>query len=257
MEKVKYKELLRRVHLLHPNMLPADVLEHVRPDALETSGFGGTVSSNCSWEITETTAPSIIFNIHVSSDGVTPFKTEGSSVRCIMGRVDSLYSRSLKLTVPIPHAPPFLIGIYKGSFKKSDGAIEGVVEELRHLSPTRSVGEGRSVYVLSTAWIADAVEKSAVCGTVGTAGAVSCPRCEQEGTKKISDWQRRNLTPAQVAKKNNHMYFPKLSGNVSRENYKWEKYLEQTGDEVRHIIYPSFISIFSYFHCLLKYVYVF
>lgn len=235
-EKVKHKELMRRVHLLHPSILPADVLQHIRPDSDEMSGALGTVSKPCRWDISDTTASSIVFNVHISSDGVTPYKTEASSVRCIMGRIDSLYSPSLSITVPIPDAPPFLIGIYKGKLKKGDGALEGVVKELELLSPD-CVQEGRAVYCQATAWIADAVEKSAVMGIVSTAGTVGCPRCEQPGKTQVSKWQESNLDQKQREKAHNHVYFPNVRGFLSRENHKWSKYTDQLGSEVSHIIF--------------------
>lgn len=220
---------MRRVHLTYPSLLPKKVLQCIAPDSLELSGLGGSVAKPVKWTLGENTPPSVIFNIHVSSDGVTPYKTAASSLRCIMGRIDSIESPHLGLKVYVPDPPPFFIGIYKGEDKNSDLVLEGVVNELLFLSPDNPENE-RQVYCRATAWIADAVEKSAVCGIVATSGTVSCPRCEQPGLKTLSAWQlASNLN---LDSRNNHVYFPRLDGQP-RTNEKWASYFtEKTGREV-------------------------
>lgn len=108
--KVEHKELLRRAHLLHPLLLPQSLLDAIKPNEQDLRGQYGLVSTADTWEVTAASATSVTVRIHCSSDGVTPFKTADSSLRCVMGSLDNLYSKELNLTVAIPDSPPFLIG---------------------------------------------------------------------------------------------------------------------------------------------------
>ena len=132
--------------MLHPGILPTEVLECLKPDSDELSGFVGTFSNPVDLCLEANAAPSIVFNIHISSDGVTPFNTAASSLRCIMGSIDSLFSPKLDLTVPIPDSPPFIIGVYKGKEKNSDVVLQPVVTDLLHLRYDRLSPDSRSVY---------------------------------------------------------------------------------------------------------------
>lgn len=245
-QKVKHKELLRRVHLVYPTVLPERVVRCIEPDVDELSGFLGTTSKTVDLSLSDSPAPSIIFNIHLSSDGVTPFKTEGSSIRCIMGSIDSLTSPHLGLTIPVPDAPPFIIGVYKGQDKKSDLMLQHVVNELLELSPD-DLSNGRSVYCRATAWIADAVERSAICGTIATAGIASCPRCEQEGKTAITLWQQDNV----MTNKRNHVYFPLLDA-PKRTQERWPKYLKKIGNEVMICFTFKYTYIRMYLNMILN-----
>lgn len=134
-QPLKFKELLRRVHILHPNVLPKPLLDAIKPKHDELSGEHGLVSEPSSWETTLNSASSVIINVHGSSDGVRPHKTENSSVRCIMGSIDSIVSTELNVTIPIPDSPPFLIGVYKGKEKKSDKVLKPLLREVIALRP--------------------------------------------------------------------------------------------------------------------------
>lgn len=216
--------------MLHPGILPAEVLECLKPDSDELSGLVGSFSRPVNLAFTETSAPSIVFNIHISSDGVTPFNTAKSSLRCIMGSIDSLFSPTLGLTIPVPDSPPFIIGVYQGKEKNSDIVLQPVVNELLHLSP-ENMSPDRTVYVRATAWIADAVERCAILGTIGTAGLASCPKCEQVGTKVVTDWQRTTFPDKVMSSNKNHVYFAQLSA-LPRTHANWEKYLSEFVHEV-------------------------
>ena len=145
-----------------------------------------------------------------------------------MGRIDSIESPHLRLKVPLPDAPPFLIGVYKGKEKSSDLVLEGVMNELLYLSPDDLLNE-RQVYCRATAWIADAVEKAAVCGIVSTSGTLSCPRCEERGIKDVTEWQRKRSL--KVESKHNHVYFAQMNAPL-RTNEKWSSYLSTVPGKV-------------------------
>lgn len=140
-QPIKQKELLRRVHVLHPNLLPQPLLDSIKPSAEELRGDDGLQSdwgSSSYWESSASSASSVIINVHGSSDGVRPHKTQNSSVRCIMGSLDSIHSPSLNITVPIPDSPPFMIGVYKGKDKNSDKVLRPLLREVIALRPPPS-----------------------------------------------------------------------------------------------------------------------
>ena len=110
MDKIKHKELLRRAHLVHPTLLPQSLVEAIKPSEAELNGQYGLVSNPETWKVDNKSASSITVRIHCSSDGVKPFETGDSTLRCVMGSLDSLHSKELNLTVSIPDSPPFLIG---------------------------------------------------------------------------------------------------------------------------------------------------
>ena len=226
-EKVKHKELLRRVHLLNPNIFPQTVLDAIRPSTDEITGLVGSLTDPNIWESTAATAPCVVFRIQASSDGVTPFKTEASSVRCIMGCLESVHSPHLGVTVPVPDSPPFLIGIYKGKEKKSDLILQTVVDEFLSLAPN---GSQSQVFCELSSWVADAVEKSAVCGILATAGKASCPKCTQLGTKAPSQWQQENFSRKKLEGVSNHMYFPDVDFTL-RKDTDWPRYRDSVPNE--------------------------
>lgn len=230
-EKVKHKEKLRQVHLLYPTMLPAEIVDSIRPDKLEATGLPGTISDPSVWKSTEGSCDSVTFRIHLSSDGVSIFKTSASNVRCIMASLDSLHSPKLGITVPIPDSPPFIVGIYSGKEKNSDRVLESVVDELLKLSPHNTSRAGAAVYCEATAWLCDAIERCAVFGVLGTNGTVSCHGCEQEGKRVHSAWQQEHLSEATRKGKKNHVYFPDTS-SARRADEKWDTYTEILGQEV-------------------------
>lgn len=238
--KVRQKELLRRVLSLHPTIFPPVVIDSIRPDTDELVGTHGVYSSvSQNLEVPEGSGGSIVFNIHLSSDGVTPYRTSASHVRCIMGSLDSVYSPELELTVKIPDSPPFIVGVYQGSDKASDIIFKTVVEELLALSPPENGDYIKPYYCKVTAWVADAPERSNVTGTLHSAGAVSCPTCTQRGTKEISQYQIDNLTMEQRTKVHNFMYFPNMDSPL-RQDSDWAKYLHRGDNEVCKLL-PFFL----------------
>jgi hypothetical protein len=89
------------------------------------------------------------------------------------------------------------------------------------------------VYVQISAAIFDAVEKCIVCGTLGTSGKASCPRCTQVGLKAVTAWQKKplNRRPATAKKINNHTYFPSFVVKP-RTDAEWPNYFQIQEDEV-------------------------
>jgi hypothetical protein len=89
------------------------------------------------------------------------------------------------------------------------------------------------VYVQISAGIFDAVEKCIVCGTLGTAGKASCPRCIQVGVKVVTAWQKKavNRRPATAKKINNHTYFPSFEAKA-RTDAEWPNYFQVQAGEV-------------------------
>lgn len=224
-EKVRYRELLRRIHLYDPEFLPPHVVEAIRPLS---------ASNNHLWQPGPGQSGSIVFLLHMSSDGVSPFKTNASSVRCVMASVEGLHNPVTNKTIKLPNSPPFLVGVYKGEQKSDDVVLLPAVEELEYLTYNGPPQDGRQIFIQTTAWIADAPERSAVLGTINAGGTVSCPRCTQEGTVATSEWQKENLGGK---KKKNFMYFPRYKNLTPRLDSHWEKYKEILGNEVGSPVY--------------------
>lgn len=134
-EPTKHKELLRRVHILHPKLLPPSLVASIIPSEGDMLGAYGKVSNASLWKADPDCSTEVTVFVHGSSDGVRPYKTMESSVRCIMGSLDAIYSPKLNLTVPIPNSPPFLIGVYKGNNKNSDVVLKPLVSEVLALCP--------------------------------------------------------------------------------------------------------------------------
>lgn len=134
-EPTKHKELLRRVHILHPKLLPPSLVASIIPSEGDMLGAYGQVSNASIWKADPDCSPEVTVYLHGSSDGVRPYKTMESSVRCIMGSLDAIYSPKMNLTVPIPDSPPFLIGVYKGKDKNSDVVLKPLVTEVLALCP--------------------------------------------------------------------------------------------------------------------------
>jgi hypothetical protein len=135
-EKLKQKELLRRVHLLHPTLLPENLIEAIKPSDAEMDGTLGLVSKKDLWKCHNPhPGHHVTVKLHGSSDGVRLFKTGKSSVRCIMASLDYIESEELGIKVYIPDSPPFLVGVYKGEDKNSDVVLKPLVWEMHQLTP--------------------------------------------------------------------------------------------------------------------------
>jgi len=227
---VYYKELLRRTHNTNKSFLPSGLLEAIRPSPEELDGSQGHVVENAStWDEFMSNAGSVVAKIVSSSDIVTPYKTDKSSVRPVMGTVDRFYSPDLDKTLPLPsNAPPFIVGVYRGEDKKDDAALHLFVKEMEELAFPENYEELETcpeMYACIFAHVADAVERSAMTGTLGHSGNLSCPRCLVVGTKKHSQWQIDKFPkPEDLAAVKNGMYFPDLDA-PPRVDEDWAKYL--------------------------------
>jgi hypothetical protein len=130
-----HKELLRRVHLLNDQILPKGLLDKITPTQAEMKDNYELVSDKSYWQVKESTSACVVVNVHLSSDGVRPQKTEKSSVRAVMGSISSFYSPELDIDIPVPDSTPFLIGVYKGKNKESDDVLRPLVAEVIALRP--------------------------------------------------------------------------------------------------------------------------
>ena len=130
-----HKEALRRVHLLNDQILPQGLLKKITPTDAEMKDNYELVSDRAYWQVRESTSACVVVNVHLSCDGVTPHKTEKSSVRAVMGSISSFYSPELDIDIPVPDSTPFLIGVYKGQNKESDDVLRPLVAEVIALRP--------------------------------------------------------------------------------------------------------------------------
>lgn len=145
--------MLRRVHLLHPTLLPSNLLEAIKPNAQDLNGNYGLVSDRSFWDSAPGRDHSVTVKLHGSSDGVRPFKTGKSSVRCIMGSLDYIESKQLGIRVYIPDSPPFLIGVYKGIDKEDDAVLQPLVSEMKLLRPPPKRKDEEVSQDMSTAYM--------------------------------------------------------------------------------------------------------
>jgi len=256
--------------LTFPELLSEELLKSIKPSKEEVDGDHclTSLTDNELWKLSLTLhvrSPIVVVRVQGSSDSVTPQATLTSTVRPVMGSLDNIYSPSLGLVVPIPKTPPFLIGVYKGEENKDDLVIQTLLHELKDVLPPQdfrypqggkhndvldlTTDNPREVYAEFSYWVADAVERCALCGTLGHAGLVSCPRCTLMGTKTISSWQKKKLAKAQrEAKTTTHRnapYFLSLNG-PPRLDSKWETYTEFSGQgEVIIFIHKILNSYFA------------
>jgi hypothetical protein len=143
-----HKELLRRVHLLNDQILPQGLLKNITPTTAEMKENYELVSDDAYWQVKESTSACVVVNVHLSSDGVRPHKTEKSSVRAVMGSISSFYSPELDIDIPVPDSTPFLIGVYKGQNKESDDVLKPLVAEVIALRPPPLRGESEVIHML-------------------------------------------------------------------------------------------------------------
>jgi len=194
------------------------------------------------WDQTASTAPFIVVKLQISSDGVTPQKTANSFLRAIMGSVDKLFAPHLKLTMALPGAPPFIIGLYKGKESSDDVVLEAFVQDMKSLEPSldfevRLEEGGPDVYATISVYLADDKERRILTGTVSHCGLLSCPRCQVVGTKQMSEWQLQHLTDGELEKVTNGTYFPDLDAEP-RVDADWKKFRTQK-------VLPSEVKIAS------------
>ena len=235
-----------------------ELLNSIKPSQEELLGLHGLSSSAAEkWNVsltTETRSPCVVVRLQGSSDIITPQNTLASSLRAVMASYDNIYSPSTGVTGHIPDTPCFMIGVYKGREQKDDLVLQTLVEEvLANVPPddyrypqegkrTSSDPVTREVYCEFSHWVADAVERCALCGTLNHAGHVSCPRCSLRASTKISQWQTDNVPESYLPKKN-FAYFPSDRG-TPRLDSDWEKFLEKT-DQGEVSPYCPFLHRFS------------
>lgn len=268
---IEQKELLRRAHLTFPDLLSQELLDSIKPDLDELRGANALTSRDYEkWQTSLTQherSQTVVVRVQGSSDCVTPQNTLSSTVRAVMGSLDNLYSPSLGLTVPIPETPCFLIGVYKGEENKDDLVLKTVVAELEDYAPplnfrypiegkqTSKTPITKQIYFEFSYWVADAIERCALCGTLGHAGYASCPRCTLLAKTDVTEWQKQNMPesllviPPKKTKKGSDRnvdnaagtnkkrwkkqfpYFTSVEGDP-RKDKDWDSYTEKIQGEV-------------------------
>lgn len=259
----KHQDNIRRMHTVYPGFLPKTIIEGTIPSiisdddpAYEKAAGGGGCSN---FDVSSMPfGRTVIANLYGSSDGVSPFSTNKSGIRCVMGKVSSFFSPQMNKTVAFPKPVPFIIGIYKGPQKNADHVLVHLRDEMQLYKPPVSnlcaLDEGGSesdrIYAKFTAWIADGKERSYVSGTIHTSGYNSCPRCTQKGSKDLSKAQADDFAAKVAAfhaaveqgkkpgrgpkKPTNHVFFEVYEGDL-RKDEDWATYsICPEGQEVKN-----------------------
>lgn len=227
--------ILRTCHVVFPGFLPPTLVDAIKPtpDELLLSTKNIDDSSEQFWRSIPT-GEGVVVSIQGSSDGVRPFKTSKSSIRCIMGRYDNIYSPSSDKRIYIPDAPPFIIGIYKGICKDDDFVLRETVEEMLELHPPENGVLEKDIHCQFSVWIADGQERCYVCNTIHSSGYGSCPRCTQVGSTNLDVYQEHRFkrllkgvktgTTKRPKKPSNAVYFENPFPKVLRKDENWDEY---------------------------------
>jgi hypothetical protein len=148
----EHVNLLRRVHLVHPDLLPQQILDAIKPR--DGDEFEDEVRENWVFEPVGEREP-VEIEIHVNIDGVQWYKNSSVKGVPILGRIHAVRNKSTRIT--IPQNKPFIIGLFKMVGKPDiQDFLADFIAELRELQvPT----EDRPYSIKLVAMICDAPQR--------------------------------------------------------------------------------------------------
>ena len=184
-----YRNLLRRIHTVHPGLLPRSFLDLTKPESDEP------FSKNAWWiwlthreRIVEKQEP-IVFEVRINADGAQWFESSYIKGTPILGKLVAIRTVSGGLRVKIPYnlGKPFVIGVFEHTRGKPPASelLKDTIREMDLLHPrTLEEGEARegaSFAVQVTCFNCDAPMRSDLKGTKSCNGFYGCERCLTRG----------------------------------------------------------------------------
>lgn len=185
-----YRNLLRRIHTVHPFLLPAMFLDLTKPESDEP--FNRNVW--LAWlmqkrQDLKTTKEPIVFEVRINADGAQWFESSYVKGTPILGKLVAVRTLSGGHRVKIPYnlGKPFVIGVFEHTAGKplAQDLLKETIDEMKELHPVSLLKggkrEGESFAVQVTCFNCDAPMRADLKGTKACSGFYGCERCRTRG----------------------------------------------------------------------------
>lgn len=184
-----YRNLLRRIHTIKPELLPEMFLDITEPEADEPFDR----EKWAKWLFRDRKPDDfnqepIVFDIRINADGAQWFESSYIKGTPILGKIVAVKTLSGKVHVKIPYnlAKPFVIGIFQqtGGKPPIDQLFAETLNEMKKLHPSELMEggdrEGACFAVQVVCFDCDGPMRSEMKGTKYS-GTYSCDRCKTKG----------------------------------------------------------------------------
>lgn len=185
--RAHYVNLLRRIHTVHPLLLPDDFLRLTEPGPDEPFDRNTWANWLLKKEECRDTEP-VVFEVRINVDGVQWFLSSKVKGTPVLGKIVGVRSLSGKIRVKIPYhiAKPFVIGVYEQIKEKPSAYVlmDDTVREMEKLHPDSlrpgCSRENSTFAVEVTCFNCDDPMRRDLKG-IKSSGTFSCERCKVQG----------------------------------------------------------------------------
>jgi len=184
-----YRNLLRRIHTVHPLLLPEMFLDLTRPESDEPFDRNTWYNWLTAKRPDMKTQEPIVFEVRINADGAQWFESSYVKGTPILGKITAVRTLSGSQRVKIPYhlGKPFVIGVFEHTTGKPAAwdLLKDTIAEMNRLHPDTLLGggarEGESFAVQVTCFNCDAPMRSDLKGTKSCSGYYGCERCRTSG----------------------------------------------------------------------------
>jgi len=184
-----YRNLLRRIHTVHPLLLPEMFLDLTRPESDEPFDRNTWYNWLTAKRPDMKTQEPIVFEVRINADGAQWFESSYVKGTPILGKITAVKTLSGSKRVKIPYhlGKPFVIGVFEHTTGKPAAwdLLKDTIAEMNGLHPDTLLGggarEGESFAVEVTCFNCDAPMRSDLKGTKSCSGYYGCERCRTSG----------------------------------------------------------------------------
>jgi len=184
-----YRNLLRRIHTVHPLLLPELFLDLTKPESDEPFNRNVWLAWLTQKRQSMKTKEPIVFEVRINADGAQWFESSYVKGTPILGKLTAVRTLSGGQRVKIPYSlgKPFVIGVFEHTAGKppAHDLLKETIDEMKSLHPDSLLEggkrEGESFAVQVTCFNCDAPMRADLKGSKACSGFYGCERCRTKG----------------------------------------------------------------------------
>lgn len=182
-----YRNLLRRIHTVHPGLLPQEFLDMTKPESDEP--FSRQLWYDwLTYKTPLVRQEQVVFEVRINADGAQWFESSYIKGTPILGKLVGVRTLSGSRRVKIPYhlAKPFVIGVFEQTGPKPPARklLKDTIDEMNRLHPDGLLPEGdregASFAVQVTCFDCDQPMRGDMKGCK-VSGFYGCERCRTSG----------------------------------------------------------------------------
>jgi hypothetical protein len=189
LHRYHYRNLLRRIHTVHPRLLPQLFVDLTRPTPEEPFSLPVWLKWLMDTRPVMEKQEPIVFEVRINVDGSQWYESSYIKGTPIFGKLTAIRTLSGSTRVKLPYnlAKPFVIGVFEQTGPKPPARklMEDTIAEMNLLHPDTLLEggdrEGSSYAVQVTCFDCDAPQRADLKGTKLCSGYYGCERCHTKG----------------------------------------------------------------------------